>query len=51
MEPASIKPLIAFEDFQKIDIRVGTILKVDDVQGSSKLVALRVDFGDHQRTV
>ena len=51
MEIADVKKEIAFEDFQKIDIRVGTILSVDDVPKSRKLVSLEVDFGDHQRTI
>jgi tRNA-binding protein len=32
-------------------VRVGTILSVSDVEGSDRLVALRVDFGDHERTI
>lgn len=51
MKPAPIKPTIAFEDFEKIDIRVGTILAVGEVPDSKKLMRLSVDFGDHQRTV
>ena len=51
MNPAPIKPTITIDDFGKIDLRVGTILAVDDVEGSTKLVALTVDFGDHQRTI
>ncbi len=51
MNPAPIKPTITIDDFGKVDIRVGTILAVDDVEGSTKLVALTVDFGDHQRTI
>ena len=51
MTPASIKPQIAIEDLQKIDVRVGTILSVEDVPGADKLVALRVSFGDHERTI
>ena len=35
----------------QIDIRVGTILAVTDVQNSDKLVQLRVSFGDHERTI
>jgi methionine--tRNA ligase beta chain len=35
----------------KLDIRVGTILAVDDVPGSDKLVRLRVSFGDHERII
>jgi methionine--tRNA ligase beta chain len=48
---APIKPAIAADLLEKIDIRVGTILRVDDVPGSDKLVALRVSFGDHERTI
>lgn len=50
-EPAPIKPEIAYEDLDKIDVRVGTILSVDDIEGADKLMKLTVDFGDHQRTV
>jgi len=46
-----IKPEISFEDFDKVDIRLGSILAVDEVPGSDKLMQLRVDFGDHQRTI
>jgi len=51
MKVAPIKPTIAFEDFEKIDIRVGTILRVEDIDGSNKLVRLIVDLGDHERTI
>ena len=37
--------------FHQLDIRVGTIQSVADVTGSDKLMQLRVDFGDHQRTI
>ena len=49
--PAAIKPTVSLADLDKIDIRVGTILSVDDVPGSSKLLKLTVDFGDHTRTI
>lgn len=51
MTPAPVKPEISFDDLQKLDIRVGTIASVDDVEGSKKLVKLTVDFGDHERTI
>jgi len=51
MIPAPIKPLISFEDLDKIDIRVGTILAVEDLANSEKLVRLKVDFGNHTRSV
>jgi len=51
MNPARIKDPIAFEDFEKLDIRIGTILAVHDVENSNKLMKLTVDFGDHTRTI
>jgi tRNA-binding protein len=48
---APIKPQITISDLAKVDIRVGTIISVEDVGAASKLVRFRVDFGDHQRTV
>ena len=45
MNPAPIKDLISFEDFEKLDIRVGTILSVCEVEKSNKLMKLMVDFG------
>ena len=50
-KPAPIKPTISFADLDRIDIRVGTILSVDDVAGSEKLLKLTVDFGDQRRTI
>jgi len=50
-EPASIKAEINFDDFEKIDIRVGTIKAVKDVASSKKLVQLIVSFGDHERSI
>ena len=48
---APVKPLIELGDLEKIDVRVGTILSIDDVPGSDKLVKLTVAFGDQQRTI
>ena len=48
---APVKPPIDLADLDKIDIRVGTILSVEDVEGSDKLIKLTVSFGDHQRTI
>lgn len=49
--PAPIKPTITFADFEKLDIRVGAIEVVEEVQGSDKLLRLTVDFGDHKRRI
>lgn len=51
MTPAPIRPPISTADLAKIDIRVGTILAVDDVARSDKLAKLTVDFGDHRRSI
>lgn len=51
MKSLPIKPLVKFEDLEKLDIRVGTIEKVEDVEGSDKLVRLKVNFGEFQRTI
>ncbi len=51
MKVAPIKPTVAYDVLEKIDIRVGTIKRVEDIRGADKLVRLIVDFGDHQRTI
>jgi len=50
-KPSPIKPTISFADLEKIDIRVGLIVLVEDVPKSEKLVKLMVDFGDYKRTI
>jgi tRNA-binding protein len=49
--PAAIKPPISLADLEKLDIRLGTIERVEDVSASAKLLRLRVDFGDHKRSI
>lgn len=49
--PAPIKPPIAFADLDRIDVRVGTIVSIQEVAGSDKLLKLVVDFGDHRRSI
>jgi tRNA-binding protein len=51
MRPVPVKVTISFEDFEKLDIRVGTIISVTDVEESNKLMKLIVDFGDHTRSI
>jgi len=40
--------LISIDEFQRLDLRVGRILAADEVPGSDKLLALKLDLGDHQ---
>lgn len=51
MTPAPLKPPVAAALLDKLDVRVGTIRRVEDVPGSTKLVRLTVDFGDHERRI
>ena len=51
MQVASIKPTISYDVFEKIDVRVGTIERVEDIAGSKKIVRLVVEFGDHKRNI
>jgi methionyl-tRNA synthetase len=50
----SVEPLadeITIEDFQKIDLRVATIIEAKSVEGADKLVELTLDIGLETRTV
>ncbi len=51
LDPAPVKPVVPFSTLEALDVRLGTIEGVDDVPDSTKLVALRVSFGDHRRTI
>lgn len=45
------KAEIVFDDFAKIDLRVGTILAAEKVEKADKLLKLSVDMGTEQRTI
>jgi methionyl-tRNA synthetase len=47
----ALKPEIVFEDFGKIDLRVGTIIEAKKVEKADKLLELLVDLGFEQRTI
>lgn len=42
---------IKFEDFAKLEIRIGKILSAERVESSNKLLKLQVDFGSEQRQI
>ena len=50
-KPARVKANVTVADLEKLDIRVGTILSVEDVPSSRKLLRLMVELGDHRRTI
>ncbi len=45
------KELVSFDDFQKMDIRIGTILEAKKVEKADKLFELSVDTGIDVRTI
>ena len=49
-KPKGEKTVISFEEFQKLDLRVGTITKAETIPKSKKLIKLTVDVGE-ERTV
>jgi len=50
-KPAAIKAIVAIAALEALDIRVGTIQKVEEVPRSEKLMKLTVSFGDHTRSI
>ena len=40
--------MINFNDFQKIEIKIGEVLSAEKVEGSEKLLKLSVDFGEEK---
>jgi len=40
---------INFEEFQKIDLRVGKIIEAEKIEGADKLLKLKVDLGEEKR--
>ena len=41
-----MKSIVSFEDFQKIDLRIGKVTKAERKEGSENLLRLTVYFGD-----
>jgi len=41
--------MITFDDFKKLDIRIGKILAAEKVDGTDKLLKLEIDFGIEKR--
>ena len=47
----AIKELIHFDDFNKLDLRVGTITAAEKIAKAKKLLQLQVDLGNETRTI
>ncbi|MBQ6237039.1 MAG: methionine--tRNA ligase [Bacteroidales bacterium] len=50
-QPAAVKPTVAFDDFGKVDIRVGTVLECSKVPKADKLLQFKIDDGMGDRTI
>jgi len=51
LTPAPVKPTVALAALEALEIRFGTIERVEEIPRSVKLMKLTVNFGDHSRTV
>ncbi len=43
--------MLNFDDFKKLDLRVAKVLKAEEMEGSEKILRLRVDLGEAQRQI
>lgn len=43
------KPIITFQDFLKLDLRVAKVVEATDHPNADKLIVLKIDVGDEQR--
>ena len=50
-ETLSGKPNISFDDFEKLEIKVGKILTAEKVENADKLLKFSVKFGEETRTI
>jgi methionyl-tRNA synthetase len=50
-EAVDLKPVIQFDDFAKIDLRVGKIVAAEKVEKADKLLKLQIDLGFEIRTI
>ncbi|MDO8657471.1 MAG: methionine--tRNA ligase subunit beta [Candidatus Levybacteria bacterium] len=42
---------VSFEDFEKLEIRIGKVLSAEKIDGADKLLKLQVDFSSEQRQI
>lgn len=50
-KPEEVKPVCSFDDFEKVDIRVGKVLECSKVKKSKKLLQFLIDDGMEKRTI
>ncbi len=50
-QQTNLKPVIQYDDFAKLDLRVGTIIAAEKVEKADKLLKLDIDLGFEKRIV
>ncbi|MBI2577254.1 MAG: methionine--tRNA ligase subunit beta [Candidatus Wildermuthbacteria bacterium] len=45
------KPIISYEDFQKLELKIAHIRQAERIEGSEKLLKLHVSIGEEQRQI
>ena len=50
-KPADVKPVVSFDDYMKVDVRVGTVLECQKVPKADKLLQFLIDDGMNKRTI
>lgn len=43
--------IISIDDFAKVDLKVGTVLEAERIEGADKLLVLQVDIGSETRQI
>lgn len=49
--PDNNNTMISYDDFKKLDIRVGRILSAEKIPGTNKLLVMKIDFGAETRQI
>ncbi len=45
------KPVISYDDFVKLDLRVATIIEAENHPNADKLICLKIDLGNEERQI
>jgi len=48
-EPREV-PRVSFDDFSRLDLRIGKVISISEIKGADKLYQLQIDLGDDERT-
>ncbi|MDD2822525.1 MAG: methionine--tRNA ligase subunit beta [Candidatus Daviesbacteria bacterium] len=43
--------MITIDDFSKVELKIGTIITAEEVEGSEKLIKFQIDLGEETRQI